>query len=252
MAGLTVGGLRPSNENETYKFTVNDIKDCLQKKLNLLITANNRKCDQDEQYAQRFGRLPENITITLSGVQCGDTFTVLTLMLPMSVVMNKRRRNAQEECSLFNPQDQDQKRVELSPKIWSFFRGYMFTKDETSMMRTAKWQRDVGLKRTSGGDRNKMLSFLLSYASPRIIEMKGQEVVVFNLDALKVFHDLLKKDDDSRAYEIIVEDVTKIEGMNFRFSVRRKVRKGRRSHSDESDFINSLLGGRNKRNDDDE
>lgn len=237
----TVGGLKPLTDNENYSTTVEDIREILQGRLDSLIAVHNNRCVTDPEYGRVNKKIPD-IKIYLNGLQCGTQFTVLNVVLPASVIISRKKDSVKDECSLFNPDgDDNQKRVELIPQVWSFFRNYCFSRKDVESFSSPQVQRALKL------DRSK-IAFLKAMAYPRVKNMNGETVVSFNLNTNTVIKDLLKKTDDPRPYDISIVQVKKIQGMNYKFFVERSVmKKGKgKNHSDEAAYIYDLMHGKKK------
>lgn len=244
----TVSGLKPMTDIVYFDPTVEEIRAIFQSRLDTMIAAHNRQCNTSKEYAERNRPIPD-IQIVMNGLMCGDkdsNFTVLNLVLPISVAVGGRRSaERKDECSLFDPEENDDGRqIEIIPQIWEFFRKYTFSKDDAASFTNPSIQKSYGIYRGKGG-------FLRSLSKPRIGRYNGSPVVAINLNTSSVIKDYLKftsKCDDQRPYDVHIESTHKIEGFNYKFIVRREViKRNKRRHNDESDYINSLMNSKRRK-----
>jgi hypothetical protein len=229
----TRAGLQPSEQELPFNITTTDVEQYMQKKLNVVVNGmrNNGLYNGDD------------IEVKIVTVEMGSKFIPFTVVLPMNVLKDKKKRQTKDELSIFNPKDSDAT-VNIYDPIMKLFSSYVFDKADGEAFYSADWRRARGVSTTTSGvlKRNRL---------PRIQRFNngGMERVTFLIDPIRVFHDMLTMDDNNSNFIVEVENWQKIRSGEFRYDVKRVInkKKGKKGGGNNlADELNRKMLGFNK------
>jgi hypothetical protein len=228
----TRAGIRPSEKELPFSITTADVEEYLQRKLNVVVNGMRK----DSNYTG------EDIEVKVITVEMGSKFIPFTVVLPMSVLTNKRKRQPKEELSIFNPKDSDAT-VTIYEPIMRMFSSYTFDKADGEAFFSSDWRRARGVSTTTSAvlKRNRV---------PRVQKLNNgtMERVTFLIDPIRVFHDMLVMDDNATNFRIEIDDWQKIKSGEFRYDMTRVVskKKGKKGGNNFADELNRKMRGLNK------
>lgn len=239
---VTPLGYVPDKSVLYFNITVQTIEEKINIALGTIISRYNQQVDAGEEVGPKI----QPFKAKIGAVKCGYRFTVLSVVLPLSAAVNltKQKKQVANELGMFSVGESGRSRVQLHPKVWKYFRMFMFSAENMKEMHTPRWQREEGIPT---GEKNTILGYLDKFQSPRLLTNKhgDPEAISFNINLWAVlYQQLTYKDDDINPYTIDIEEVQKIADRNYRFRVRReyiKSKKGKKKKSSESQYIMNAM-----------
>ena len=227
----TRAGIQPSEQELPFSITTIDVENYLQRKLNVVVNG----MRQNGIYNG------EDIDLNVVTVEMGSKFIPFTVVLPMSVLKEKKYR-PKGELSIFNPKDSDAT-VNIYEPIIKMLSSYSYDAADGKAFFSADWRRARGVSTTTSNilKRNRL---------PRIQKFNNgsMERVTFLIDPIRVFHDMLVMDGNNTNFRVDIENWQKIKSGEFRYDVKRvttkkKKHKGGKGLADE---INQRMRSLNK------
>ena len=225
MASLeTRAGLKPSDKKLPYTITTAQVEQYLQKKVDVL-------CSRDKS-------LPQNVDVRVYTTEAGSKFIPFVVVLPTSVLVNKQnKQNNSHIDSIFNINERSSKVEDLLKPFKSLFSAYTYNGDDMKAFSSNDWRRARGVTRTTS-------ETIKGMVFPRVFGFRGEggrktQVVTFMLDPLRVFHDMLKMNDDPRDFSVDIEKWQKIKTGEFRYIMNRSVKHGKNKRYNDT-FANEL------------
>ena len=226
MASLeTRAGLQPSDKKLPYTVTTAQVEQYLQKKVDVL-------CNRDKS-------LPQNVDVRVYTTEVGSKFIPFVVVLPTSVLVDKsKKQNNDHIDGIFNINERSSKVEDLLKPFKSLFVAYTYDSDDMKAFSSSDWRRARGVARTTSESLKKMVF-------PRISQFRGEggrktTVVIFLLDPLRVFHDMLKMNDDNRDFNVDIERWQKIKTGEFRYIMTRSVKHGKHKRYNDTVIANEL------------
>lgn len=225
MASLeTRAGLKPSDKKLPFSITTSQVENYLQKKVDVL-------CSKDKG-------LPQNVDVRVYTTEASPKFLPFVVVLPTSVLEDKRKKdNNSHVDGFFNINERSSKIEDLQKPFKMLFGAYVYDKDDIKAFSSNDWRRARAVSRTTS-------ETLKSMVFPRVSQFRGEgsrktSVVTFMLDPLRVFHDMLKMEDDNRAYNVDIDKWQKIKTGEYRYMISRSV-KGKNNRRYNDTFANEL------------
>lgn len=210
----TRGGIEPSKDKEIYPITTDMARNYLQNKFSLIC-----------QGCRERGVHIDDINIILYSQKIGKTFIPFLLILPEEVL--ERGKNDENIPWCFRTDTEDAG-VRLFQPFFELLKPYTYSKeDRNAFFHSRDWKQ---ARQIEGRKRNA----LLKYATPKIeiLGDAGRKVVVL-IDPIRLFHDMLSKETDRRAFEIWIKHWNEIDSSKYEFFVERVVNKKQFNNRDE-------------------
>lgn len=222
MSNLNVrANLKPNEAELQYTITTQDVETYIQLKVNAIV--NGLKEAQSKNGNTNY-QVPNHQPIRIVSMECGKVFLPFLVLLPTSMLQGSNQRKHQNrgnELSLFNPVD-DNSAVRLQDAFFKFFQMYTFSKDDVKLFNSPKWKNDVGLYA-------KAPTTLREFRMPSVRKVDdGNKYVMFMLDPIRVFHDMLTGTENAREpFSVNIKSVTKIKGGSYSYKTLRVVNRGK-------------------------
>ena len=202
----TRAGIMPSEKELPFTITTTDVEQYLQRKLNVVVNGMRKEGNYTG----------EDMEIRVITVEMGTKFIPFTVLLPMNV-LKERRKRPKEELSIFNPKDSDNTVVMHDP-IARMLASYTFDKADGEAFFSSDWRRARGVS-------NSASSTLKHNRLPRVQKLNNgsMERVTVLIDPIRVFHDMLVMEDNNANFRIEITDWQKIRSGEFRYEVNRVI-----------------------------
>ena len=228
----TRAGIQPSDQELPFSITTADVKQYLQRKLNVVVNGM-----RQEGYYNG-----EDIEVEVVTVEMGSNFIPFTVVLPMNVLKDKKR-HPKDEPSIFNPKESDAT-LNIHDPIMRMFASYTFDKRDGEAFFSTDWRRARGVSTTTS-------AVLKRNRTPRIQRFNNgnMERVTFLIDPIRVFHDMLTMPDNGANFRIEIDNWQKIRSGEFRYDMRRVInskKKGKKGGNSLADDLNRMMRGYNK------
>lgn len=206
----TRAGITPDEKELPYSITTADVESYLNKKMDVI-------CDQ---IAKKNGTDKEEIDVHVYTTEAGKDFLPFVVVLPMDVLKSKKQKN-QNTASIFTPQDSDNA-CSMKDEYYNVFKPFIYNKDDEQAFFSDEWRRRVRVNRETS-------PVLKSLRTAKVQRMNGgnTSVVIFMIDPLRVFHDMLKIDGDNRDFHIEIGNLQKINTGNYKYFMKRVINKGK-------------------------
>ena len=220
----TRAGIQPSEQELPFSITTADVEQYLQRKLNVVVNG----MRQNNQYSG------DDIDVKVVTMEMGSKFIPFTVVLPMSVLKDKKRQ-PKNELSVFNPKDSDAT-VPIYDPIAKMFSSYTFDKADGDAFFSQDWRRARGVSTNNS-------AVLKSNRLPKIRRFNhgNMEKVIFLIDPIRVFHDMLTMDNNPTNFRIEIENWQKIRAGEFRYDMKRVINKKKGKKGGDTDiFVNEL------------
>lgn len=227
----TRAGIQPSEKELPFSITTTDVEEYLQRKLNVVVNG----MRQNGFYKG------EDVELKVITVEMGSKFVPFTVVLPTSVLKDKKRQ-PKDELSIFNPKDSDSTVIIYEP-IMKMFSSYVFDKADGEAFYSADWRRARGVSTTTSATlkRNRL---------PRVQRLNNgsMERVTFLIDPIRVFHDMLMMENNNANFKIEIENWQKIRSGEFKYDMKRVVNKnkGKKGGNNFAEELNRKMRGFNK------
>ena len=226
MASLqTRAGLSPSEKKLPYSITTSQVEAYLQKKVDVL-------CNRDKS-------LPQNVDVRVYTTEVGKYFMPFVIVLPTSVLVDRTKQKKNTNIDgFFDVHEQSSRVEEMLKPFKALFGAYTYNKEDTHAFSSNDWRRARGVTRTTS-------NVLRTMTLPRVSSFRGDggnktNVVTFLLDPIRVFHDMLTMQDDSRDFSVDIGRWQKIKTGEYKYFVDRSVRHGKNNRKYNDTFANEL------------
>ena len=224
----TRAGVMPSKNGLPYEITTSMAEAYMRDKLNGVLDR------------AGLGRMD----MKLSSMEASKIFLPFIMILPMSAAKNKKDSN--NSMPAFFNQKQEDRTVPLQDPIFNLLKGYVYTKDDTHAFFSDDWRRRTRVSRETA-------SKLKDLSIPRVIsaskDKKGGSIICVLIDPMKVFHDMLTMDADTRQFTTDVYDSKKKSTCEYVYFISRKLvdSKNNKNRKSIEEMLNDKIrfGGRN-------
>lgn len=165
-----------------YKFTTDDVRDFLQKRMSGLVAG-----------LKNIGENAEDLKINLISVPNYGKLAPFMIILPEDAIAKPAKKNKGETMTVFTGSE-NEKCGQLTKAAYGTIAPYMYTKeDKKSFMDSSNFHRILDITRKQGAQ-------IASKCSPSPLNVGGTRVVVCYLDPIRIFSDMvMTKDDVDRA-----------------------------------------------------
>jgi len=221
----TKSGLKPDESGVPFSITTNQVEKYIQQRVDVVCKSANA----------------ENVEIKIYTTEPGKYFCPFIVGLPISVLINQNQSSEDDEPSIFTP-NKSNKKIKIRPELYHLFKLYTYNEDDEKQFYANDWKNRTGLRSDAS-------AALARLRVPTITKSEGVKIIMFLLDPLKVFHDMLQYKDDKRPYKITVKSLKKIKTGEYIYGVERSINSSKNNKKYETVFINEvnkrLRGGRN-------
>lgn len=196
---MTKGGLTPDQNGLPYTITTEKIESYLQQKLNIVCKEAN---------------IPQ-MTLRIYTIEMSKNFFPMIITLPKTALKsseNKENEDYEPGEEVFDPEQNDSY-VELRPELYKLFKIYVYSTADESAFFSEDWRR---LTKVSRMDSSK----LKKLRTAKVMEVNDTVVVVFMLDPIRVFHDMLSDRNMKKDFRFDITGIKKLREDNYRYSVR--------------------------------
>lgn len=206
----TRSGLTPNEAQLPYSITTSDVEAYLQKKIDTML---NKAATQNNDTMDK-------IDVRVYTTEAGKGFLPFVVILPLEALASKPQR-VKNMPSIFDTKEVDGT-ANLKKEIYEVLSTYTFNKQDGEMFKSDSWRRDHHVNREA-------VTVLLSMRTPKVVSMEGGrlKVVELMIDPIRVFHDMLKMQDDNRNFMVNVDGWQKIQTGEFRYDVKRALNKNK-------------------------
>lgn len=228
MSNLNVrANLKPNEAELQYTITTQEVENYIQLKVNAIVAGLKRVQEKNGNGNSVVDHQP----IRVVSMESGKVFLPFLVLLPTSMLQGSNQRKNQNrgnELALFNPID-DNTSVRLQDAFFKLFQMYTFSKDDVKLFNSPKWKNDVGLYA-------KAPTTLRELRMPTVRKIDdGNKYVMFMLDPIRVFHDMLTGTENAREpFSVNIKSVTKIKGGSFSYKTIRIVNRNKNQPFDMS------------------
>lgn len=219
----TRAGLVPSNKALPFSVTTSEVEEYLQKRVDTL--AKNGKI--------------ERVNIRVYSTEASNKFIPFVVVLPDTVLKNRSKGSRNEAEYIFSPKTEE-KNIDIIDPLYQLFGAYIYNKGDENMFFSDAWKREVNV-------RNGTAYSLKKLRTPKLTTYGGTKVVLFMIDPLRIFHDMVVSDDDKRDFRIDITNIKKMETGKFRYDFKREILdsgKNKKYHKTLIEELNYRMRGR--------
>ncbi len=213
----TRAGINPSDNALPFSVTTREVEDYLQKRVDAMVKASNGKV--------------EKVDIKIYSTESGKKFIPFVVVLPLTVL--KRRPTEDNDVEYIFNQKNDDRNVEIKDEYYQFFRTYVYNADDEKSFFSDNWRHLTQVSRDTSPT-------LKNLRTPKVMTYSGTKVVLFMVDPLRVFYDMVTREDDKRQFSIDIKNFKKIETGNFRYDFNRVINNSKNKKGYNATLINEL------------
>jgi hypothetical protein len=219
--GSNRAGVQPEMQKDlTYVIRTNEVEKYLQKKVDALY-ATAGKSDSPK--------------IGIKSVEMSRSFYPFIVSLNTDCVENAG--DGDTRINAFFQSDSSDQYVKLDPILYGLMKNYVYDKDDKKAFFSDAFRRELGLQKNSS-------TTLENLRQPKIMKFNGgkDEYIIFMIDPLRVFHDMLTSDTDKRDFvvQIVKEKIKKINTGEYQYKVIRSTSGGKNKKNKNNHFINEF------------
>jgi hypothetical protein len=222
----TRSGLDINDASLPFYVTTEYCQTYIQKKINSALAEAKKK-------GQDYGSADVEVYTSESG----KDFLPFLVILPTSVIDGGDSKNGKRGASIFDISDEDHS-VILKPPFFEVFKKYVFTKDDDVLFKSQEWRRLTGTSAKAAFE-VKRLRRPMKIKDNR----SNKSVVMFIIDPLRLFSDMLYMDADKDPFKVRVANHKKLGRGKFGFNIVREKNKGNNKKRDRSiiDIVNNRM-----------
>lgn len=238
----TRAGLKPDDTNEPYTVTTAQMREYLQRQLDVVITDTNQRLAEGQ---------PPMSSVQIKAYSCrmGEHFYPLVVTLPGTVIYKraKKRSDVKNENSgrlniandIHEDLDDYGKGIRIQAPVYGVLKRFMYA-DEGKGFNNPNVRRNLGISASDAANARRMCKL------KRIKINKGGSLVTVMLDPFAVLSDMLAINGDNRAYQILMHHAKKVRDGEYKFSVTRTIRNKKNKGGGQSEYkalMNKLSSG---------
>lgn len=220
----TKSGLKPDDNGLPFSISTSQVETYLQQRVDVVT-----------EHAKT-----NKVGIKVYTTEPGKLFAPFVVILPTSVLQDRNQSSEDDEPSIFTP-NKSSRKLRLRPELYHLFKLYIYDEYDEKAFFSNEWKNKLGVRSDAS-------AALKRLRVPALNKNGDTEVVMFLLDPLRIFHDMLKMD-DNRQYRISIKSLKKIRTGEFIYSVERTLAnsKGNKKYKDVliNEINKKLRGGRN-------
>lgn len=221
----TRAGINPSDRALPYSVTTSEVEEYLQKRVDAMAEASG-------------GKVPR-CDIKIYSTESGNKFIPFVVILPTTVLINNKKESDDDVEYIFNQKNED-RNVNINSAYYKLFSSYTYDKNDEDAFFSDDWRRQVGVY--------KQTSYVLKkLRTPKVNNFSGAKIVIFMIDPLRVFHDMVTSNEDKRDFRITITNFKKIETGKYRYDFKREIvdsGRNKKYHKTLVDELNYRMKGR--------
>lgn len=171
----------------------------------------------------------KNFQVQVCGAQASNKFVPLMIILPPEALEDEATTN-DNVPSIFLERDEEGQ-LTLIPMLQKLFKLWAYTKDDKKAMETSAYQRAVNINRKTAQD-------IINWSVPRYRQRKDDgeksELIMFFVDPIKVFHEMVSEENETKDFTISINDFKKIRHGEYDFRVTKSYGKKKKNKKDSS------------------
>lgn len=222
----TRAGIAPSNKALPFSVTTSDVEEYLQKRVDAMVKASQGKV--------------KGCSVKVYSTESGRNFIPFVVVLPTDIILNKAKKADDEMEYIFN-QKNDDVNVSIDQSYYKLFSSYTYDRNDEDAFFSDDWRRRAGVYKQTAYTLKKL-------RTPKVMTFSGTKVILFMIDPLRVFHDMVVSEDDKRDFLIDITNIKKMETGKFRYDFKREIsdsRKGKKYQKTVIEELNyRMKGGR--------
>lgn len=207
----TRAGIAPNEKELPYSITTHDVEEYLQGKIDVVL---NRMASQN-------GTVKESIDVRVYTTEAGKSFLPFVVILPMDVLEKRPKKSNKKVPSIFDTKGTDGS-ANMRPELYKLFSAFVFNKDDEQAFFSDDWRRARHVNRETS-------PVLKGLRTPKVTSMENGrlQVVSFMIDPLRVFHNMLEIEGDTRQFKVDITGWQKMQTGEYRYDVNRVINKGK-------------------------
>lgn len=200
----TKAGIRPDENELPFSISTQQVEEYLQSRVDSML-----------------GRIGSNqeVSVIVRTTEPGKNFIPFMVILPTSVRADSGGKNGEKKIpSIFRKGDNDDDgaTVPIKNEYYQIFNPYVYSKGDEQAFFSEDWRRARRVNRETS-------NILKTYRTPKATKLNNgkDKAIMFMLDPMRVFHDMLTIDNDNRSFKVEIVSVRKIQDGNYIYKVNR-------------------------------
>lgn len=207
----TKSGLTPDEKELPYSIRTEDVKNFLQLKVNGIL--------KQMRMVEGGENEPDHIDVNVYTTDAGRSFFPFIVILPTSVLKESEEQKRRNKPAMFQSPEY-KKSTSMKKPLYNLFSAYIYNKKDEDAFFSDDWRRARGVTRQTS-------PVLKGQRTPKVTTLNNgrMKVVIFMIDPIRVFHDMLKVNTDNRDFFIEITDWKKIRTGEYVYYVKRTIAK---------------------------
>lgn len=214
----TRAGIVPSNKALPFSVTTSEVEEYLQKRVDSMVNSSN-------------GKIPK-VNIKIYSTESGRSFIPFVVILPLSILSSVVKEEDNDIEYIFNQKNED-RNVNIHPAYYKLFSSYVYDKNDEEAFFSDAWRRQVGVFKNTSYTLKKL-------RTPKVMNFSGTKVILFMIDPLRVFHDMVISEEDKRDFLITITNFKKMETGKFRYDFKREIADSKKNKKYQKTVIEEL------------
>ena len=214
----TRAGIAPSNKALPFSVTTSEVEEYLQKRVDAMVKASQGKV--------------KGCSVKVYSTESGRNFIPFVVVLPTDIITNKTKQTDNDMEYIFNQKNEDTN-VILDQAYYKLFSSYTFDKNDEEAFFSDNWRRVMGVYKNTSYTLKKL-------RTPKVTTFGNTKVILFMIDPLRVFHDMVVSEDDKRDFLIDINNIKKIETGKFRYDFKREISDSKKGKKYQKTIIEEL------------
>lgn len=218
--GKNRAGLQPDQQSKPYTASTSQVKQYMQQKVNALYAA-----------AGKSDAAPQ---VNIYSIEMSRMFYPFIVVLGTECIKNANE-DGDSKIDTFFQTNNDETYVELDEILFNLFKNYCYNKDDQDAFFSDAFRRQLGLGKASSVT-------LKSLRNPKVVSVNNgrDQVVMFMIDPLRVFHDMLTEEDDKREFYVCIRDTKKINTGEYKYHLKRELKTGKNKAPKGNNIVHEL------------
>lgn len=217
----TRAGIVPSDRALPFSVTTSEVEEYLQKRVDAMVKA-----------LSETGKKVPKVDIRVYSTEAGKSFIPFVVTLPVSVLTSKQRDDENDMEYIFNQKNED-RNVNINEYYYKFFSSYIYDKNDEEAFFSDVWRRQVGVYKNTSYTLKKL-------RTPKVFTSGGTKYILFMIDPLRVFHDMVTSENDGRNFLITITNFKKMETGKFRYDFKREIADNKKNKKYQKTVIEEL------------
>lgn len=228
---FTRGKVSLDESNLPYTVTTSQVQNYLREKSRVV--------------AQTCGIDPIDDELNIYTIHPGKNFYPFIVTLPLSALENNDVEEYEDDEEIFIEKKDNEIPLKIKKEYFNMLKPYIYDSREAGAFMTETYRNIVGIEKATTG------RMLEKYATPRIKNSDGVKVVLFLLNPINVFHDMLMSEDpsDKRKFTCHPTFVKRTKDLDYRYTVSKVLKKNeskKKGNSWIEDLDRSIQNGKIK------